>query len=243
METLNRRDCLKTVALAGAGALILPCATACADTSGRPFVPAYPTPAFKKGSTILFQGDSITHGGRGADLNHYMGHGYPYLIAARLGADRYDQDLKFLNRGISGNRVTDLQARWQVDTLDLKPDVLSILVGVNDMGRGVDAPAYQEQYTRLLQETRDALPGTKLILCEPFSFASDKRKAFQEVVQGLASTFRAIHVPLQHVFDTAAALNTPAYWLWDGTHPTPAGHELLARAWLQTVTDQYSRSR
>src|SRR5436190_18411808 len=93
---------------------------------------AEPMAAFTPGARILFQGDSITDGNRGrsADPNHILGHGYAFIIAAKYGAAYADRNLTFLNRGVSGNKVTDLAKRWQKDTLELKPDVLSILIGV-----------------------------------------------------------------------------------------------------------------
>lgn len=202
----------------------------------------YPKPAFKKGSTILFQGDSITHGGRGRDPNHYMGHSYAYLVAARLGADMPQQDLRFLNRGVSGNTVKSLQARWQKDALDLKPDVLSILIGVNGRYR-FSAEEYAKTYKGLLEQTIAALGGITLVLIDPFvnprekpesraRIEVDKRRA---IVKELAKTFKAIHVPTQEMFDEAAKGCTPNYWIWDGVHPMPAGHELLARKWVETV--------
>src|SRR3954447_2755189 len=119
---------------------------------------------FNAHSTILFQGDSITDGNRGRDnaLNHIFGHGYVHLIASRLGADYPERQLAFINRGISGNRVVDLYARWQEDTLNLKPDVLSILVGVNDVymqlanGSGVSAAKFERVYSLLLEEAKTA---------------------------------------------------------------------------------------
>ena len=92
-------------------------------------------PAFQPGNRILFQGDSITHGGRGGDPNHFLGHGYQFIIAAKYGAQYPDRKLVFLNRGVSGDTVAKLQARWKADTLDLKPDLFSILIGVNDSPR------------------------------------------------------------------------------------------------------------
>src|ERR1700722_19445810 len=95
---------------------------------------AEPIAAFTPGACILFQGDSITDGNRGrsADPNHILGHGYVFIIAAKFGAAFPEEKLEFFNRGVSGNTVLDLEKRWQKDTLDLKPDVLSILIGVND---------------------------------------------------------------------------------------------------------------
>ena len=105
-----------------------------------------PMAAFPKDARILFQGDSITDGNRGrnADPNHILGHGYCFVIAAKFGAGYADRNLTFLNRGISGNTVRELDQRWAVDTLDLKPDLLSVLIGVNDQGRGVPLDEYEQ---------------------------------------------------------------------------------------------------
>jgi len=112
-----------------------------------------PIGAFAPGARILFQGDSITDGncGRNEDPNHILGHGYVFLIAARHGAAFPDLKLDFINRGVSGNTVLDLEKRWQKDTLDLKPDILSILIGVNDDGRGVPLDQYEQVYDKLIK--------------------------------------------------------------------------------------------
>src|SRR3954463_6527239 len=98
-----------------------------------------PIAIFTSGARILFQGDSITDGNRGrnADPNHILGHGYVFLIAARHGAEFPAKKLDFINRGVSGDTVSDLERRWQKDALDLKPDILSILIGVNDNSRRI----------------------------------------------------------------------------------------------------------
>jgi len=241
----TRRDVLGTAALCAGGVLLA--RSAPAEGAEQSTAASYntPKPAFRKGSTILFQGDSITHGGRGRDLNHYMGHCYAYLIAARLGADMAQQNLHFLNRGVSGDTVKRLQARWQRDTLDLKPDVLSILIGVNGRYR-FPADDYAKMYTALLAQTTAALPKITLVLCDPFVNPREKPDSRSRVevdtrraiVKKLATTFKAIHVPTQDVFEEAARTTPPNYWIWDGVHPTPAGHELLARRWLETVAAQ-----
>jgi lysophospholipase L1-like esterase len=205
-------------------------------------------------ATILFQGDSITDGGRSRneDKNHVMGHGYAYLVAARLGADYPEDNLRFLNRGWSGNRVVDMYARWKEDALNLKPDLVSILIGVNDSGsefsRGAGVPVgkYEKVYRQLLDETREALADVRLVLCEPFyvphpaiaAFATAMRNEMDErrqVVRRLANECNAVFVPLQERFDEACAAQGVDYWLWDGVHPMPAGHELIARAWVNEV--------
>lgn len=122
-------------------------------------------PALHEGNRILFQGDSITdmNRGRSADPNHILGHSYAFIIAAKYGATLPERHLTFINRGVSGNKVSDLAGRWKNDTLDLKPD-LSILIGVNDLNGGVPVDQYEEQYDQLLAQTVKALPNVRLVL-------------------------------------------------------------------------------
>jgi lysophospholipase L1-like esterase len=164
---------------------------------------AEPMAAFTPGARILFQGDSITDGNRGrsADPNHILGHGYVFIIAAKYGAAFPDLKLDFLNRGVSGNTVLDLEKRWQKDTLDLKPDVLSILIGVNDSGRGVSLDQYEQVYDKLITQAKAANPKFKLVLCAPFvkptgKINEDIRKR-QEIVARLAQKHGAALVPEQ----------------------------------------------
>lgn len=203
---------------------------------------------------ILFQGDSITDGNRGRneDPNHIHGHGYAYIIAAKLGNELAEQRPVFHNRGVSGDRISDLYARWNEDAIYLKPDVLSILIGVNDIWRSLkDEPGgvtdrYERAYRHVLEETREVLPQTRLVLCEPFILntgapAEDWPRwhqqitRYQQIVRGLAQQYDAVFVPLQEMFETAAQRVDNAYWLWDGVHPTTAGHDLIARQWLSVV--------
>jgi lysophospholipase L1-like esterase len=214
----------------------------------------------KEGSVILFQGDSITDGNRGRneDPNHIMGHGYAFSIASRVGADYPEKHYRFYNRGISGNKVTDLKQRWQADTLDLKPDVLSILVGVNDANSvvfnrqpSVSVEQYQEVYDALLEKTRALFPDIILVLGEPFVLKvgrmienweasySDMSKR-QAAVRELAKKFDAVFVGFQEVFDKACEKTPASYWIWDGVHPTVPGHELMAREWIKQVEKRIS---
>ena len=209
----------------------------------------------KKDNLIfLFQGDSITDGNRGRnnDPNHIMGHGYAFSIASRVGADFPEKHLNFYNRGISGNKITDLQARWQKDVLDIKPDVLSILVGVNDVDSiirqkdVVTAEKFEEVYRSVLTQTRTQLPECLFVICEPFILPVGKVKddwdkweneikKRQNVAADLAKEYNAVFVPLRAVFNKAVARTNPEYWVWDGIHPTVAGHELITREWLKQV--------
>ena len=133
----------------------------------------------EKNLIILFQGDSITDGNRGRnnDPNHIMGHGYAFSVASRVGADFPASQLTFYNRGISGNRVPDLKNRWQTDTLDLKPDVLSVLVGINDASRLIssqttekpDYDLFETTYRDILSQSKKQNPETLFVLCLPFT--------------------------------------------------------------------------
>jgi lysophospholipase L1-like esterase len=209
------------------------------------------------GSTVLFQGDSITDAGRdreepGPNIAYSLGSGYCNHVAAQLLRDRPSDGLRFYNRGISGNRIVDLYSRWKVDAVNLKPDVISILVGVNDTwheftsGNGVELDRFETVYRLMLDYTRQQLPGVQFILCEPFAlmcgvvteaFAQDVR-ARGKIVETLAEEYQTCFVPFQRAMDDALALAPPDYWTRDGVHPTAAGHSLLARCWLQTVIEQ-----
>lgn len=199
-----------------------------------------PIAAFTTNARILFQGDSITDGNRGrsADPNHILGHGYVFIIAAKYGAAFPELGLDFINRGVSGNTVLDLQQRWQTDTLDLKPDLLSILIGVNDDGKGVPFTQYEQVYDKLLSDARAANPNLKLVLGEPFvkpGQMSESIRQRQEIVARLAQKYGAALVRYQHIFDEAAKRAPADYWVWDHVHPTYRGHQLMADEWERTV--------
>lgn len=208
----------------------------------------------KKQLTVLFQGDSITDGNRdrGTDLNHILGHSYAYIIAAKLGHEYAHLQPKFINRGVSGDRVSDVYARWNEDAISLKPDVISLLIGVNDAWRQMSGEPsgatdrFERVYRHLLEETKEVLPNTKLVLCEPFilntgatveKWTEWKRliSRYQDIVRQLAEEFGAVHVPLQDAFDAATEKAEAAYWIWDGVHPTAAGHDVIATRWLEVA--------
>jgi lysophospholipase L1-like esterase len=208
---------------------------------------------FHKNDVILFQGDSITDGGRqreGSDFNHIMGQDYGYIIAAEMGLQFPDRNLDFLNRGIGGNTVKDLAGRWQNDTLNLKPNLLSIMVGINDSLWGESVEDYEKIYDKLLSDTIAALPNTKIILGEPFIMPVGNYKdnydghradvkLRRDVVERLAEKY---HLPLIHyqkAFDDASTLAPADHWSWDGVHPTYAGHALMVREWLRVVNEAW----
>ncbi|MBO5308503.1 MAG: SGNH/GDSL hydrolase family protein [Lentisphaeria bacterium] len=204
--------------------------------------------------TLLFQGDSITdcgraaNGGAGYPLNLW-GPGYPGLIASQLMGDQPGQ-WEIINRGISGNRVVDLYARWRIDALNLNPDIISILIGVNDTWHetrqnGVEVPRYDKFYRMLLDWTLEVLPDTKFILMEPFvlPFGAVEEswlaeiKERQEVVRKIAEDYKTVFVPLQQPLNDALKLAPQEYWLVDGVHPQPAGHRLIQKEWLKAAAD------
>jgi len=202
----------------------------------------------KDGAVVLFQGDSVTDCGRQRDQALDLGFGYAAMIAAWYSALYPAQHVQFFNRGISGNRVPDLQARWQDDCLALKPDWLTILIGINDCWRRYDSQdptsteAFSAGYRALLVQTK-ASTDAQIILMEPFVLPTPQdRLTWREdldpkiqVVRTLAQEFGATLIALDGLFAQATVLAGPGKWATDGVHPTHAGHALIARAWLETV--------
>ena len=199
-------------------------------------------------ATVLFQGDSITDAGRSRENDEDLGRGYAAMVAAWFSARYPGHSVRFLNRGISGNRTGDLLARWQEDCLDLHPTWVSILIGINDTWRRYDAgdptptDVFEANYRALLSMTADVV-GSHIIILEPFLLPiPPDRAAWREdlgpkiaVVRALAREFNTLFVPLDGLFAAAATQREMAFWLPDGVHPTPAGHALIAQAWLQAV--------
>jgi lysophospholipase L1-like esterase len=240
-----RRDFLKKTALGSIAALVCPTMVSAAVS---------PLNDDAKGYTFLFQGDSITDGNRtrNNDWNHVMGHGFAYLISSRLWFDNPGKAFHFFNRGVSGNKITDLQTRWQSDALDLKPDLIHMLIGVNDTEAAVKGDntctpeQFESDYRALLTKTKNALPQVQLVLGIPFLLpvgrVKDKWETYQnelkprqEIVHRLAREFNAIVINYQEAFDKEIKRAPADYWIWDGIHPMPAGHELMARLWIREV--------
>lgn len=207
----------------------------------------------KKEFVILFQGDSVTDAGRNLakEFNQDLGLGYPYLISARLRCDHPEKNYRILNRGISGNRSVDLYARWKIDALNLKPDLISILIGINDTwhefgsGNGVELPRYEQFLRMLIEWTKQALPKTGIVLIEPFvlKFGAVSKewlpemKARGKIVRKLAEEYGLLFIPMQSVFDHALKRAPGEFWLKDGVHPTAEGFQLMADTWIQAVKE------
>lgn len=211
-----------------------------------------PKISLQKNDTILFQGDSITYWYRkldatGSNDSQAMGSGYALLASSALLDKHRGKDLKFFNKGISGNIVKDLEARWDTDCLSLKPNVLSILIGVNDFSlkmreRKGSATEYREAYQRLLDRTVSALPNVKLIIAEPFAInglihVTDAWfpgfDEYRQVARETAEKYKAAFIPLQSIFERAMQTAPNAYWSGDGIHPSMAGAQLMSNAWLE----------
>jgi lysophospholipase L1-like esterase len=249
---ITRREFVGTASIVGAGAA-LGCVHA-GQAAGTAAV-APRERAVPLGATLLFQGDSITDAGRDRgdaapnDLRA-LGMGYPLLLAGALLAAYPDRELRVFNRGTSGDTVPRLAGRWEQDAIALKPTVLSVLIGVNDYwntrryGSTATAGDYEQQYGALLGDTRQKVPGVRLVVMEPFVLvtgavdeswvaAFDERRA--AAARG-AARVGATYVTLQRELETAAARGGgPGYWLVDGVHPTPAGYALIAERWRTVV--------
>lgn len=200
----------------------------------------------KDGTIILFQGDSITDAGRSRTDDRRLGVGYPRFVRERLMKDRPAEQFCFINRGVSGNRAKDLVARWEKDCIAVKPDYVSILIGVNDTWRRYDAgdettaAMFRENMTVVIESTL-ARTNAEILLLNPFLL--DIRKSItamredldgkQRVIAELAKEYGTRFVDLDAVFSTASQTQPPAAFSGDGVHPTPLGHELIAEHWLK----------
>lgn len=199
---------------------------------------------------ILFQGDSITDCGRDWNNDTQLGRGYAHLVEAELGY-REPGMHTFINKGISGNRVVDLYARIKRDIINYKPDVMSILIGVNDVWHeigdspnGVDADKFFKIYSMLIEEVREALPNIKIMILEPFvleacsttenwEFFKTETKKRADMARKIAEKYSLPFIELQNGFDELAKKAENSYWLADGVHPTPMGHQFIKNEWLK----------
>jgi len=202
----------------------------------------------EENAVVLFQGDSITDAGRSREDDSQLGGGYAMMVASWFSAMYPGKNVRFLNRGISGNRVRDLKARWKEDCLDLKPSWVSIFIGINDTWRRYDsndptsAEDYEAAYRNILKQITTHLDA-RIIMLEPFVLpVPDDRKAWRidldpkiDAARRLAREFGVIYVPLDGIFAAAATQREPAFWAGDGVHPSPAGHALITQSWLKAV--------
>ena len=226
-----------------------------------------------QGKRVVFIGDSITDGNWGCvynfkptsaersqtDFNHIYGHSYVMLVASDIQSKRPKAGHLFFNRGFSGHKLADLEARWKDDVLDLEPDVVSILVGVNDMGAYMndrskdkapfDFDGWKERYRALLLRTKEKNPSVRLVLCTPFlarEGSTGQRVDYDDrytmvsrmagLVRELCAETGATLISFDELFRKLIDSEpVPCYWIWDGVHPTPAGHRKMADLWEKKV--------
>jgi lysophospholipase L1-like esterase len=205
-------------------------------------------PLIENNAVVLFQGDSITDAGRSRLNDIDLGRGYAAMAAAWFSALYPEKHVRFLNRGISGNRAVDLRGRWQHDCLDLQPTWVSILIGINDTWRRFDSndpkttESYERDFNHICSQVRDRL-NARLIIMEPFLLPTPRdRIAWRQdldpkiaVARKLSREYDALFVPLDGIFAEAATKQAMEFWLPDGVHPTTVGHALIAQAWLKCV--------
>jgi lysophospholipase L1-like esterase len=252
----TRRNFLKKTAATAAGltaSSILSssgCTKSAAGSLGRA-----PFRLSENNNIILFQGDSITDAGRdrrrqsSANDPRAMGIGYAFIAGSQLLAEHYNAGPKVYNRGISGDKVFQLADRWDADCIALKPDIISILVGVNDYwhifkhGYNGTVETYEKDYRALLERTLRELPEVTLVICEPFVLRCgevDEKwftdfDGYRAAAKSIATDFNTIFVPFQSMFNHATGKAPAEYWASDGVHPTMAGAHLMAQAWLKAV--------
>jgi lysophospholipase L1-like esterase len=246
----SRRSFIKKAALGTVAAISIPEILSAAMPAGK-----IKGIKLLKDQLILFQGDSITDSERNKEDTAFntarnLGSGYPMLAGAAI-LNKYEAlNLKIYNKGISGNKVFQLAERWDKDCLDIKPDVLSILIGVNDIWHKLDGKydgtpeIYRNDYIALLERTKKALPNVKLIVCEPFAVKGVKAVddkwypefyEYQKAAKDIAKQFSAVFIPFQSVYDEAQKRAPGSYWTGDGVHPTLAGAQLMAKAWMKAL--------
>lgn len=220
------------------------------------------------GLKVLFIGDSITDGNWGNnntgspsskrnlwDMNHIYGSGYMYLCATYFQSKYPEKEYEFYNRGISGNKLADMEKRWEEDAIRIHPDVLSILIGTNDVNwalrnqKTFDVEQWAQMYRSLIERSLEANPNLKIVLCAPFTAQTGKMKSSEDygqrqtwikqcavAVEQIAREYQAIFVPFDKLFNSLQEKHTPSpdspYWIWDGIHPTPAGHAKMAEMWI-----------
>lgn len=254
MKKLSRRQFLSAAVLstaAAATAVSIPSVVKAALKNE----PARGKIKLKKDAVILLQGDSITDYGRRREDTAFnspeaLGYGYAGRIASVLALNHASLSPRIYNRGVSGDKVYQLRGRWQKDCYDLQPDVLSILIGVNDFWHAVNGgydgtpETYRKDYLALMEQTRERLPKVKLVICEPYAINGVKAvtdawyPGFDEIraaAREVADRYADVFVPFQRVFDRAMEIAPGPYWTADGVHANLAGSQLMAQAWLEAT--------
>ena len=198
---------------------------------------------------ILFQGDSITDANRNRSNIHDLGQGYAKYAAPLIQKAMPDTEFEFIDLGISGNRSDDILARSTTDIVDIDPDVISILIGINDVWHeihgknGLELDRFERVYRMMIEDTKKVLPNVKFIICEPFVLKGEATEEWFEqfseirkyaaVIKNLAKEYGIPFVELQDKFDEAAEKHGAVHYLYDGVHPDIAGGKLIAEEWMK----------
>jgi len=255
MKMSDRRNFLKNAFIGTAGLAALPVVLSANEVDMASPSPKINVNSLKYSNVILFQGDSITDAGRNReakDPNNQsaLGGGYAFLTAAELLNEFPSKNLQIYSKGISGNKVYQLAERWQNDCIDLKPTVLSILIGVNDYWHKHNGnydgtvEIYERDFRALLKRTKEALPDTKIVICEPFAVLGCKAvdgtwfpefDKYRVAARKLSGEFSTIFIPYHDIFAKASKVAPPTYWTADGVHPSIAGAKLMTEAWMKYV--------
>lgn len=252
MPPASRRSFLRAVTATTLGSLGLTSSPAFSQPAPEPEHGSLPD--LEEGAVIVFQGDSITDGGR--DKNNTapnsqrgLGPGYAFLAASHLLETYPEKNLQCYNRGISGNKVFQLADRWQEDCIALEPDILSVLIGVNDFWHAVNGSydgtveVYERDLRQLLDRTLEALPDTQLIIGEPYALPQGSAVSnewfptfnrYRDTSRRIAADYNAAFIPYQSIYEEASQSVPQTYWSPDGVHPSTAGCQLMAEAWLET---------
>ncbi|WP_071131447.1 SGNH/GDSL hydrolase family protein [Enterococcus timonensis] len=200
---------------------------------------------------IVFFGDSITDADRQKENLDDLGHGFPLFIASQFGARYPEMNLSFYNRGVSGDKVADLNERLQEDVISLMPDVVSIMVGINDTWHNVESPDFgtkkaadyfEAEYRKMLMTLKNA-GITRLVLMEPFVLPIPKNRTTWrvdldqkiQIIRLLAAEFHAEFISLDGLMNAAGIRHGFELYTKDGVHPTPTGYGLITEEWMRHV--------
>ena len=201
---------------------------------------------------IVFIGDSITEWGLEGDREQ-LGTGYVRLIHDYLTVTNPEKQFEIINRGVGGNRITDLASRWDQDVISLNPDIVSISIGINDVWRQLDQPGgkqvYPEQFAQIYDELLRSVTektNATIILMEPtvieenvYSEGNKKLISYVDVIHSIAENYHSIIVPTHHTFMEYLQANTHYKLTLDGVHMNPAGNMLMAKTWLKATSSLY----
>lgn len=198
---------------------------------------------------ILFQGDSITDAGRDRADYHDLGSGYPFYASCLIEEGYPGVNFEFVNLGISGNRTENLVERLQADFVDIQPDIVSILIGVNDTWHRadeqnwIDNKTFENNYRTVLTAIKENT-NAKIIMMEQFLLSVPDKDFFRvdlnpkiDIVRRLAREFADVYIPLDGLFAAESIKKAPTFWAADGVHPTADGAKFIAAHYFDAVKE------